>query len=626
MSRTCTPPTAIEGRNGPPRATPATPPDKGLEAAERPEFTEAFRQAFVPGSALVLSDSQAGVDLVLTLRVEGFTVEADNVSVETPGTGDFPNVVLDLIGVDLAEAALARAKEVCTQALVIRCEPGKEDDIRAVACREGFRRHPREVLAVPYHRLDANRRKGYLFFERTSQHPPGTVDDPLYQSGRQADARLFHFEWASRFVRFNDRVLVLGENSGVGAEIIRKIRPGVRAVCVQPDGQTLQWERQAYANDRLSLRSALPDSSEEPFDCILVVGDAMPINPAEAGQRLNPGGRLLQVCSLGPHNGAALLKAWKQVPAPLYAETAWSLTGVTNPETPRRIVQSGVGTDAAIHLARGTDFLLLSAMRKPDLQRPEPFHEHVFPPPSNAAKVPNIIDFAGNYDNPWILHALVFACFRMADPVRLIAWLEELREISRPDSADRGAALCVLGYKRELPSARVDAVYFAEVEAFLAIRSDAAHIVRWQISLAFICARILRAAGEPEQSEAWFARCYRMPFLKFSPHHLSRTTEAAASAGRLAWLRGDTEAAQAHWRKGLQLLETYREAPMEDTLVNPEAPALFCRGDGIAEVIVGMDYAQHCAQGVRILHESTGAAASLSLQQKGFQRTVFNGY
>ncbi|MGF1448644.1 MAG: hypothetical protein ACFB20_04425 [Opitutales bacterium] len=601
-----------------------------METAERAEFTEAFRQAFVPGPVRVLSDSDPAGDLTLMLRVEGFVVEQTSTDAEMVSLEPVANVLLDLVSTVSIDDAVARAKRLCTDALLVRCEASARDTVYARLFAHGFRRHPREVLAVPHHRLDVSRRLAYLILERTATMPPAGVDDPLYRVGRLADAQLFHFEWASRYVRFNDRVLVVGKHSGAGGWIIQSIRPGVRALCVQPDPVALQWEQQAYANVRLTFQSAFSPDDAERFDCIVVVSDepTLPsaIEPEVLARRLNPGGRLLWVCPHNEDDTAAVFEQWKALPEPLYAETAWGQTGISDDSTRRRLSQLGLGTDAKIEPLASMDFLLLTAMRKPDLRRPEPFEEHVFPPPSNCAKVPNIIDFAGSYDNPWILHALVFACFRMADPVRLIGWLEELQVVSRPDSADRGASLCVLGYKRELPSNRVDGEYFAEVEAYLAIESESAHIVRWQISLAFICARILRAAGEPEQAEAWFELCYRMPFLKFSPHHLSRTAEAAASAGRLAWLRGDPQAAEAHWRQGLQLLETYRQAPVEDTLVNPEAPALFGRGDGLAEVIVGMDYAQHCAQGVRLLHASTGSAATLSLQQKGFQRTVFGGY
>ena len=58
-----------------------------------------------------------------------------------------------------------------------------------------------------------------------------------------------------------------------------------------------------------------------------------------------------------------------------------------------------------------------------------------------------MVDFGAAYDNPWLYRTMVQMGERLTHDVKLARLAECVIEDSREDSADRGAAIAVLGYR-----------------------------------------------------------------------------------------------------------------------------------------------------------------------------------
>ncbi len=206
--------------------------------------------------------------------------------------------------------------------------------------------------------------------------------------------------------------------------------------------------------------------------------------------------------------------------------------------------------------------------------------------------------YGESYENPWLVHSLVNIGYRLHSPLQLAALARQVLKESSPTSADVGAALCILAYRAveqaDLSPAEARDVTASATE-YLKINASDAHVLRWQISLAFVLGRIWLTVGEIDRAIEWFLRCTAMDSLAFSPHLATKTAEAYYEAGRLNLRQKREPEARRIWAAGLEFGRRLLAVPLEKVLVNPDYPNLFDHGDGMREFTLALDFLTRCA-------------------------------
>jgi tetratricopeptide (TPR) repeat protein len=146
--------------------------------------------------------------------------------------------------------------------------------------------------------------------------------------------------------------------------------------------------------------------------------------------------------------------------------------------------------------------------------------------------------------------------WRLADARLLGDLAHDVRAGYPADSADHAAAVCVLAY-RYLADPQADAQAGAELLGQLAAidRRPPAnpHVLRWQISGAYVAGLISQRLGDHESALGWFRRCAACDCREFSPTLGTKTIAAAWQAGRLLAQRGDAAGARRELDRGIEI-------------------------------------------------------------------------
>ncbi len=149
---------------------------------------------------------------------------------------------------------------------------------------------------------------------------------------------------------------------------------------------------------------------------------------------------------------------------------------------------------------------IVSAMKSPlNTAAKTSYGETVF---ANVASAQSPVGrYGDSYENPWLVHSLVNIGYRLHSPLQLAALARQVLKGSSPTSADAGAALCILAYRAveqaDLSPAEASDVAASAVE-YLKINASDPHVLRWQISLAFVLGRIWLTVGEIDRAIEWF--------------------------------------------------------------------------------------------------------------------------
>jgi SAM-dependent methyltransferase len=518
----------------------------------------------------------------------------------------------------------------------------------------GFRRHSRSLAVVDFESLEEDGAHAILVLQRlpsraATAYPLRALAaerdlhmDMLRETGRRADAHIARYEWARAWIRPGDVVVDAACGLGYGSALLWDGSEASRVAGLDLSDWAIGYARANYADTRPGLEFRACDV--EPWegwanasvDCIVSFETLEhlvdPRRFLEGARRvLKPGGRFL--CSVphawvddtghdpNPHHLHVFdLDRLVQTVSPfllidqIYAQSAG---GHTDRFAPRRLLRDvGWPASDAGYVDRA-EWLLLSGVKDPLERCAVAYTETVFPSP--AGHVPNAIAVARDYANPWAVHAIVMGSFRVRSPLLLTALAERWLESSPPDSADAGAALCVLAYRALDGHGRTPDLSCAEDDPAIdswnlvrRIRDYCAHpatrpqVCRWQVSLLFVLGQIHLWRGDLAAAEAVFRRCAARDATAFTPHLETKTTEAAWLAGRLALERGDTARAAADWTSVASSLDRLKAAPVTEWLINPERPAAFETGDGLREIALAIDNATLCANGLRRLRDPGG--------------------
>ena len=382
----------------------------------------------------------------------------------------------------------------------------------------GFRKHPDHYEINPF---GASRPADAVFFltRSTDDHPAGF----LGETGSDADARGFLAHRACYFVRPGDSVVVGGDRPLDTAYLVAR---GTRAHSVDAVAADVAPHGYAAAGLPLAVHAGEPPAAR---DVSIHCGPAAAAPPPAFG-RLRPAGRLLYLLSdveSAPH----WLTLQPKADSAAVLESRLLLRTTEDGQT--EILDLTDKADGAVLRPDSRYYLFLALSRAPFGGR-EDYRAHCL-----AAGSAQTARFGDDYDNPWLLSALVTIGLRVEAPGIRRAWIDLILEQEKDDSADVGAALCNRLYMDLDADAPNDAI-LRRATAYLDLPVPRnTTVLRWQISIAYVLGLLFRNRGDFDRSAALLDYVLARRAETYSPLLLTKTVSAAVllatsrlSAGR----------------------------------------------------------------------------------------------
>ncbi|MGF1483397.1 MAG: methyltransferase domain-containing protein [Opitutales bacterium] len=438
----------------------------------------------------------------------------------------------------------------------------------------GFLRHPRLLQVRNFCDLGADDWNVSMLWQKTgTQLAASTGNGFLDVVGGEAEAALARLVQAAETLRPNDRALVVGPRAAHAAIVLSEL--------AQVDTVS------AYHT---------PDSidADGVWDWIfLEVAQAdLPLYQ-NLCTRLVPGGRLVLSLAEAEHSGQTPGSVLESFPD-LHGEKAWRIAladTAHQPPLPRR--QDRIDLQSKL-TSSVQSWVVAIGLKDPFAGSPEAYTQRIYPQLNLTGL--NLKAFERDYENPWLVNALVVWGQR-ADNDALLKSLAErtLADASAAGAADRGAALCVLLY-RELENVSADEKAarkrLAEVENYLTTPAQNPHQLRWRISLEFASACLLQALGELAEAENRFFTCSQRDAGAFSPLLGTKTVAAAFKAGWLAACQGNLDTARERWQWGIESAQGLCQGSWFEILGKACDPYPW----GLMELQEVLGWAQRCAQ------------------------------
>ncbi|MHB9007603.1 MAG: methyltransferase domain-containing protein [Limisphaerales bacterium] len=651
-------PVAVQGPTGATLPNPFVPvPDAELDVA-----TDEFLTVSGTGRTLVaMPGAGAIVSRLLARGVEAWGLDPSPANGHDLATDRCVSGGLDLLPFDRApfesaylagvlddlppgelRALAARLRESGVKSLVIRVgrratqPPESRDRVwwERIFLGAGFRKHPLRFRVLPYERLAHRDGEILLHFERVT--PAGAVrdrilvddglaNDPSRQAGALSDALLVRYELAVPFVRPGSTVLDLGCETGAGLHLLQRATRAARFIGAHPEPASIDYAQAHFGTHTTDFRCAAPadlleELPEASVDFVILAQDLEEADAVDgllngAARILAPGGRLMFVFRAGtlclPRQLEDALRGR------FLLETSYHQAGGGGPADFISVTRSDLNRltfDSA-------DTWVVVAMKDPVCHPVPEYRETVFGhvAPSGHAS----LRYPEFYRNPWILHSLLHAGYRATSPTILVDSAVRLLREMPAESADLGAALCLLIYRTIEGDAPTDPPLSELLErsrAYLSIPVPNVHQLRWQVSISYALGVFHLRLGDFPLAREGFERCAAMDSLAFSTHLATKTTDALFWSGWLAYTSGDGDEAGAAWKRGLEFGERLLRQPLNDTLMNPACPNLFDYGDGMRELIYALENVAKCANGIHCLDlEAQGISTRWDLIHNSFR-------
>jgi SAM-dependent methyltransferase len=441
----------------------------------------------------------------------------------------------------------------------------------------------------------------------------------LAQSG--ADVQVARYDWASQFIRPNDTVLDATCGAGYGAYVMRHMSQGSRFVGVDADPQVIDYAKACYGGESIEfiagvLTETLAHFDDASFDFVVAFDTLDRASDpayllAELRRVLRPGGRIV-VCvpndtSAAPSHdshhsrGYTFHRLAREVSAEFLLERAARQTayGRKRFDPAGEWIEGAHALEVIDHRAalEGMDaqWWLCTAMRSPLDGAQLPYTETVHDSFEGST---HLIDFAGNYRNPWLVHGMVEIPYRISDVAELSRLACETEQMPPPNCVDYGAALAVLGHQALASNASESRLNDIEqrIVRYLDLRSDNPHVARWKVSLAYVRARMKLRRGERESAIEAFGYVASSEVATITPTLGTKVVDAAYWAGLLNWMNGATIEARQCWKHGLDRAAALLGGDWLEFYGNSHAPLGFAMNDAV-EIV---DRAASCAHALSL--------------------------
>lgn len=451
------------------------------------------------------------------------------------------------------------------------------------ALKAGWRRAP-QAISIDRYFNDCQDPQVPLLLEYELLPTAGAAhaEDWSRQPGGAADAAMVRYALAATLVRHGDTVLDAQAGAGAGSALLAAQSAAARVIGAVADP--------AYAAAQFSAQYDTeyhgPDLAQVEDDSIdLLVAFDLPQSPEaflnQALRVLKPDGRIV----VGGAPGCV-----EQVARLFLLEERWTQSVPPAARTLLKLApDAGMGAADCVIAVASVDPLTKQTTRA--YVDPE-FAQQIAPPGCWVA------EFGRHYDNPWLYRTMVHMGDRLRDRGQLADLAARALGQMPMDSADFGAALTVLAYALlDTPDTDNSADALNLIEAYLGQDLDNPHAQRWQMSAAFVGARLALGRRERDLARAWFAAVAAADFMVFSPLLATKSIAAAFQLGAMALAEGRPEDASAHFADGVALCRRAMHADDLNAIGNPDAPYPF----GFTELAEVADMGAQCATALKLL-------------------------
>lgn len=469
----------------------------------------------------------------------------------------------------------------------------------------------------------------------------GQKRDMLRVPTQKGGPYLARYELAKRFVRTRDRVLELDCGTGFGCELLYRNSDAICVTGIDADLANIEYATETYEEkDCVKFEATkLSDSGALEMGCceLMVVFESHRQRQSlrdlfrSSNFALTPGGRfVVSISDFDAHNEDDSLKSI------LYCDTDFSdfvglieetfileqvFARTTDSKNWIELLPDGRCFDEI----ECVEDLVFVGMKDP-LCGYEGEYRGNFEREEDLSEDINVLSFARDYKNPWLLRSMVTIGHRLTNKTALCSLAERVLVKYPKESADYGAALCVLAYQtQDADSCVIEGVSLLDrIDAYLKVKEGPSHVLRWQISLTFYLGSRSLKLGNVLAAEHFFERCVSSQWWEFSPHLATKACSAAFELGMIRIRAGRETDAKDAWSKGIDICIRALRSPEGSILVDPVKPVPF----GFAELELVVDAAVRCSRALYHVEEykrrpslsAKDVWSAISALEKNFQR------
>lgn len=424
----------------------------------------------------------------------------------------------------------------------------------------GFRKHPGYYRVNTYESLNEAPHQIYILLEKIPSVAINKYSmtelnkqrilhmDMLREVGRRGDAHCIRYHKATEFIRPGDTVLDLACGLGYGSHIIYHNSQAKRVIGMDLSESGIDYAQHNYQLEgkvEFSLADAqnienLPDNSVD-FITTFETIEHLPEPKkylAELERVLKPSGRML-ICA--PNNWA---DETGEDPNPhhfhVYTWDRLKEECGTHFILEKGFVQTAGGAMKCHHSPRAwhevsidgfdceAEWIILLCMKDPMKGKSISYLETQWDLPESDDF--NIVAFAKEYQNPWILRGVVTRGQRLLDKNLLLEKQRELLLTYPESSVDYAAALCgylhaVLENELYQNNDIVDELS-AKVDMYLSQQLASPHHIRWNVSIAHAAGVLYKNLGNATQAFEYFKYVTQIDVTQFSPLLGNKTLDA----------------------------------------------------------------------------------------------------
>ena len=512
-----------------------------------------------------------------------------------------------------------------------------------VKCFEaGFRKHPTYYKVNPYESLNADGWQITIVLEKIPEHahkkyPLSALAaerdlhmDMLREVGERSDAHVARYLWAEKYVRQGDRVLDAACGLGYGSYALAELSKASKITGVDGSDYGVDYARENFCpiSPKLDffagyIPECLAKYPDGHFDVIVSFETLEHVEQPEVlftefHRLLSPGGRIVvsvpndwsdesgedpNPFHLHVYTLEKLRAQIKQhfIPEALFQQIASGCKTTTAWNSWQRMPRTLQKVEVDTKSPPPSEWLLMVGMKDP-VENYLPYRETVY---GYSAPPANLLKFEGDYQNPWLVRSLLEFHFRATDKdlLKQIAH----RVLDQDDhgiSADKGAALAVLGYQllTDDLAACSDVEHFIEdMESYVSFAGQTPHQHRFHVSLAYLKAKLLVKIGKFDTALPMLKQVANADISIFSPTLGTKVVDAAFQAGLLDAGRGDIAAARVSWKLGVERAYALLSSGHEEFVGDINNPHEFPTIDAVEF----LDSAVRCVKALRITAENS---------------------